>query len=62
MSLHLDPLPTAERNPYLEGAFAPTQYSVRGSCGVIVVWTKQSRRPPAPPSGGQRSSGAANSP
>ncbi len=28
MSLHLDPVPTAERNPYLEGAFAPTQHEV----------------------------------
>jgi hypothetical protein len=30
---------------YPQGALAPTQYAVRGSCGVIVVWTKSSRRP-----------------
>jgi hypothetical protein len=39
---------------YPQGAFAPTQYSVRGSCGVIVVWTKQSRRTPPPPPAGER--------
>lgn len=34
-----------------QGAFAPTQYSIRGSCGVVVVWTHASRRRPASPSG-----------
>ena len=47
---------------YPQGAFAPTQYSVRGSCGVIVVWTKQSRRIPGPPPAGERNSGAGVSP
>jgi hypothetical protein len=33
---------------YSDGAMAPSQYAVRGSCGVIVVWTKAQRRIQAP--------------
>jgi hypothetical protein len=29
---------------YSQGAFAPTEYSIRGSCGVIVIWTDQARK------------------
>jgi hypothetical protein len=47
---------------YPQGAFAPTQYSVRGSCGVIVVWTKQSRRTPPPPPAVERPSDTTASP
>ena len=47
---------------YPQGAFAPSQYSVRGSCGVIVLWTTQARRTPPRPSGGQRPSGVTPAP
>ena len=36
---------------YTQGAFAPSQYSTRGSCGVVVIWTHSSRRKAAAPSG-----------
>jgi hypothetical protein len=36
---------------YPQGELAPAAYSVRGSCGVVVLWTKQSRRRAAPPAG-----------
>jgi hypothetical protein len=29
-----------------QGAFAPSQHSIRGSCGVIVIWTNAARRRP----------------
>ena len=44
---------------YPQGAFAPTQYSVRGSCGVIVVWTKSSRRTTPNPGAKKRSASTA---
>jgi hypothetical protein len=43
---------------YPQGAFAPTQYSVRGSCGVIVVWTKSSRRSGTGPGATKREAAA----
>lgn len=35
---------------YVDGAFAPSRYSIRGACGVVVFWTKAQRRvqPPTP--------------
>jgi len=45
---------------FTQGAFAPTQYSIRGSCGVMVIWTLSSRRRPAAPAGAK--SDAAPSP
>ena len=38
---------------YPQGEFAPTQWAVRGACGVIVVWTKSARRTERA-SGGQK--------
>jgi len=32
---------------YANGAFAPSRFAVRGSCGVVVFWTKASRHTPA---------------
>ena len=32
---------------YTQGAFAPSEYSIRGSCGVIAIWTKRSDPPPS---------------
>jgi hypothetical protein len=29
---------------YVDGAFAPSRYAIRGSCGVVVFWSKSSRR------------------
>lgn len=43
---------------YPQGEFAPAAYSVRGSCGVLVLWTKQSRRSPARPAAKIPSEGA----
>jgi hypothetical protein len=42
---------------FTQGAFAPTQYSVRGSCGVMVIWTHAARRRPAPPAGTSEAKG-----
>jgi hypothetical protein len=36
---------------YPQGAFAPSQYSIRGSCGVIVIWTEEARKTIRPPDG-----------
>jgi len=35
---------------YVDGTFAPSRYSIRGACGVVVFWTRAQRRvhPPAP--------------
>ena len=46
---------------YPQGEFAPAAYSVRGSCGVIVLWTKQSRHTPRSPAGPRRLDGRAAS-
>lgn len=29
---------------YVDGAFAPSRYAIRGACGVVVFWTKAQRR------------------
>jgi hypothetical protein len=34
-----------------QGAFAPSRYTVHGSCGVLVIWTHASRRRPTTPAG-----------
>ena len=39
---------------YPQGEFAPTQWAVRGACGVIVIWTKSARRGGRAPSDGKR--------
>lgn len=33
---------------YTQGTFAPSEYSIRGSCGVIVIWTTSARKPVRP--------------
>ena len=33
---------------YSDGTFAPSRFAIRGSCGVVVIWTKASRRIPRP--------------
>jgi hypothetical protein len=35
---------------YVDGAFVPSRYAARGACGVVVFWSKSSRRitPPKP--------------
>jgi hypothetical protein len=38
------PSEVAAMEIYPQGEFAPTQYSIRGACGVIVIWTKSARR------------------
>ena len=35
---------------YTQGAFAPSEYAVRGSCGIIVIWTKRGAPTSAPKS------------
>ena len=53
--LHLDnvndvpPSTIAAIEIFTQGAFAPTQYSIRGSCGVMVIWTNSARRRPVAP-------------
>jgi hypothetical protein len=53
--LHLDnvndvpPSTIAAIEIFTQGAFAPTQYSIRGSCGVMVIWTHSARRRPVAP-------------
>lgn len=44
---------------YPQGEFAPTLYSVRGACGVIVVWTKSARRTGPAPAAKKREASAA---
>ena len=33
---------------YVDGAFVPSRYAARGSCGVVFFWSKAARRIPAP--------------
>jgi hypothetical protein len=33
---------------YVDGAFVPSRYAARGSCGVVVFWSKAARQIPAP--------------
>jgi hypothetical protein len=33
---------------YVDGAFVPSQYAARGSCGVVVFWSKRARQIPSP--------------
>ena len=54
------PSEVAAMEIYPQGEFAPTQYSVRGACGVIVVWTKSARR--AAPAPGAKKRGATAAP
>lgn len=42
---------------YPQGAFAPSQYSIRGSCGVMVIWTHSARRRPTAPTGADDAKG-----
>jgi hypothetical protein len=47
---------------YPQGAFAPTQYSVRGSCGVVVIWTEEARKTSRPTGGTKRAGANSSSP
>ena len=42
---------------FTQGAFAPSQFSIRGSCGVMVIWTHAARRRPAAPAGPDNAKG-----
>jgi hypothetical protein len=33
---------------YVDGAFVPSRYAARGGCGVVVFWSKSSRRITSP--------------
>jgi hypothetical protein len=33
---------------YVDGAFVPSRYAARGSCGVVVFWSKAARQVPSP--------------
>ena len=35
---------------YVDGAFVPSRYAARGSCGVVVFWSKAARQIPSPKS------------